>query len=624
MKQILQYSIWAGLYAVLIIPFIVADSMFFPYIVGKAFTFRIIVEIIFGLWLILAIADKDFRPKFSWLLTSLGLFTFILLIADINAVSQHKALWSNFERMEGFVTIAHLFLYFVVLSSMFRTEKKWLWFFRANLGAGMFMAIYSLADGYKEGVVRVAGPLGNPIYIGVYFLFIFFISLVLTYKDVLTQKHIWRNVWLYIYAFIGLLSLYLTYLTSRGVFLGALGGIFVSTIIIALFERDNKLLQKISIGAVVIIVALVSLFFIFKDSAIIQNNFTLKRLSEISWNNITGNARTFTWAMAIDGAKEKPVLGWGQEGFNYIFNKNYDPRLYNQEQWFDRAHSAPLDALVAGGILGLTTYLGIFISVLYMLWIERHRLKLAEKAILTGLLAGYFVQGLFVFDTLMGYVMFVIILSYLHSHLVEDRKLPKLLEHKVNEETQNYILTPAIIVIMAVAIYLINVPSIYSNKNLIQAISLAQAGQIGGSYERFKEALAGNGLGDAEIREQLLSVASRVARSDKVDPQIKSNFVDLAYTELNKQIELVPGDARYYILLGAFLNDIGHFDKALPYLQKAVELSPRKQTIRFHLVRALVGLGRITEAKKEAQYIYDLEPSYEQAKKFNEAVQGLK
>ena len=119
MKDILKYSIWAGIYGTLIIPFIVVNGTFFPYITGKAFVFRILVEIIFGLWLILIIKDKQFRPKWSWILGIIGLFVFILLMADINAVAPFKAFWSNYERMEGWVTFAHLFAYFLVFSSMF-------------------------------------------------------------------------------------------------------------------------------------------------------------------------------------------------------------------------------------------------------------------------------------------------------------------------------------------------------------------------------------------------------------------------------------------------------------------------------------------------------------------------
>ena len=89
MSNFLKYIIWAGLYAVLVIPFIVADSLFFPYITGKAFAFRIIVEVIFGLWLILCLKEKEFWPRRSWLLGSVGALVVVLLLADIKIGRAH-------------------------------------------------------------------------------------------------------------------------------------------------------------------------------------------------------------------------------------------------------------------------------------------------------------------------------------------------------------------------------------------------------------------------------------------------------------------------------------------------------------------------------------------------------
>jgi hypothetical protein len=190
MKNILKYAIWTGLGGILLVPFIVSDQMFFPYITGKAFTFRIIVEIILALWLIFITKDEEFRPKYSWLTAGVGIFTFVLLLADIFAVAPYKALWGNFERMEGWVTIVHLAAYFLVLSSMLRTEKMWLWFLRANAAAGLIMALISMD---KTTEIRFSGPLGNPIYLGVYFLFIFFFTIILWYKDFKIKNNIFKN-----------------------------------------------------------------------------------------------------------------------------------------------------------------------------------------------------------------------------------------------------------------------------------------------------------------------------------------------------------------------------------------------------------------------------------------------
>src|SRR5271157_4837030 len=128
MKNFARYTILIGLWVVLLIPFYVASNMFFPYISGKNFAFRIIIEIIFALWIYLAYVDAKYRSKISWLLKAIGIFAIVMLVADIFAVNPMKAIWSNYERMDGWVTIIHMFMYFLVLGSMMKAEKIWLWF----------------------------------------------------------------------------------------------------------------------------------------------------------------------------------------------------------------------------------------------------------------------------------------------------------------------------------------------------------------------------------------------------------------------------------------------------------------------------------------------------------------
>jgi O-antigen ligase len=629
MKEILKYSIWAGIGVVLLVPFIVVNNMFFPYIVGKAFTFRIVVEIILGLWLILILKDKEYRPKFSWVLGAVGLLTLVLLVADINAVAPYKAFWSNFERMEGFVTFAHLLAYFVVLGSMLNTEKLWLYFLRVNITAGVVLAISSI-DKAKD--VRFSGPLGNPIYIAVYFLFIFFFTLILLYKDVLAKnvtdwfatRKVFTNILFYIYLLVAGLSLFVVYRTSRGALLGAIGGILVGAILIAIFEKEKKVIRQIAIGGIIAVIVLIIAFLGVRDSLFVKNNPTLARFADISWSNLNGQARQLVWPMAIKGFKEKPILGWGQEGFNYVFNKYYDPGMYGQEAWFDRAHNAPLDFLVAGGILGLLSYLGLFGAALYLLWFRKNSLCITERSLLTGLFAGYLFQAIFVFDNLVSYIMFFTTLAYVHSRSVErDENKPafRVLTGFVSDkEYQNYILIPAIVLLTAIGIYLVNIPSISANQTLISALRLTQSGRVMDGLAVFKLALAHKSMGDSEIREQLISLTPSVLKAEGVDQGIKKEFLTLTINEIENQISRVPDDARYYILLGSLLNNIGNPDQALPYINKAIELSPLKQAMRFELINSLFMLGRKDEALVEAKRAYELDTRYEQAKAIYEAV----
>ena len=50
-----------------------------------------------------------------------------------------------------------------------------------------------------------------------------------------------------------------------------------------------------------------------------------------------------------------------------MFAEHYDPRMYKQEPWFDRAHNVFFDWFVAGGVLGLVAYLALYLTpILYV------------------------------------------------------------------------------------------------------------------------------------------------------------------------------------------------------------------------------------------------------------------
>ena len=137
--------------------------------------------------------------------------------------------------------------------------------------------------------------------------------------------------------------------------------------------------------------------------------------------------------------------------------------------------------------------------------------------------------------------------------------------------------------------------------------------------EALKLALSYKTMGDAEVREQLISLTPSVLRSNGVDQKTKQDFLNLTFNEVENQIAIVPDDARYYILAGSLLNGIGNSERALSYIKKAIELSPRKQTMRFELVQSLYALGSSTEAMKEAKSAYELDERYDQAKQVYKA-----
>ena len=69
-RDILRFIILACVFATPFIVLYVADSMFFPFITGKNFTFRILVEVMLGAWALLMFIDTTYRPRFSWILAA--------------------------------------------------------------------------------------------------------------------------------------------------------------------------------------------------------------------------------------------------------------------------------------------------------------------------------------------------------------------------------------------------------------------------------------------------------------------------------------------------------------------------------------------------------------------------
>ncbi len=478
-KNILRYSVLTGLFIIPFIPFIVPSAMFFPFISGKGFAFRILVEIVFGLFVILAFLDTQYRPKLSWITKSVLIFTGAVLLTDLLGVNVSKSLWSNYERMEGFVLIAHLCLYYIAATSVFNTASKWVTYFNVSIGASALMSIYGLVQLSGKAVInqggnRVDGTFGNATYLAIYLVFHIFLCIYLLLD---TAKPKWQR---WTYAGVAVLNTIILYFTAtRGAILGLIGGLMLAGIIIIFKDRENVLLRKVSYSVIGFVALIVIIFIPLRHTAYVQHSQVLSRFSTLGISEIKTQGRYFVWPMAIKGFKENPILGWGQENFNFVFNKNYDPRMYGQEQWFDRTHDIFLDWLIAGGLVGLLSYISMYVALLYYIWRKQSALKISEKAVLTGLVAAYVFHNIFVFDNLVSYIMFFSLLGFIHSlntvrsGEVETRRF---YTKTFSNDVVNYVVMPVVLILTVVTIYFVNVPALLANQTLIQAMSPQSGG----------------------------------------------------------------------------------------------------------------------------------------------------
>lgn len=598
---------------------IVSGSMFFPFITGKNFTFRIITEIISLLWIILMMFDPRYRPKKSWVLIFFAVFVGAMFLSSIFGENFYRSFWSNYERMEGLVTFIHLLAYFLVLSSVMKTEKMWAWFFNTNLGASLIVAAYGLLqliDPAKYGTHqgnRLDATLGNASYLAIYMVFNIFLALMFFFK----QKSPFR--WVYA-VIIALESVVLYYTETRGSILGIILGFLISAILIAFLSKEKKVKIRIS-AALAAVVAAVSLFIVFKTSDFVKSSSVLRRFADISFTETTTESRLTIWKMSWEAFKEKPLLGWGPENYNLVFNKYYEPKLWKQEPWFDRAHNVFFDRLTTNGIVGFIAYLGIFGAALYHLWARKKGsgLSIYDASVLTGLFAAYFVNNLFVFDNLISLIAILSFLAYIHSRTVSVNVAPAIGGKALSVDYLKASYAVVVGIGFAFIIYFVNVPAIMASRSMIDALRYSgTAGGLQKSFDSFTKAISYNSFGSLEAREHLASFAMQVYDQQNLDPEFvkfKESVANFAVEELKKQNIEYPNDAREMIFLGALYNKMHRFEDAVAIMQKTVELSPKKQQLYFELGTSYLNKGDYNNGLETLKKAYELDPSFLDARK---------
>ena len=126
--------------------------------------------------------------------------------------------------------------------------------------------------------------------------------------------------------------------------------------------------------------------------------------------------------------------------------------------------------------------------------------------------------------------------------------------------------------------------------------------------------MALNTIGVPETREQFLEISSQVAAASQVSYDDKIKFVQAASEAMQQQMKDTPLDARYFLFYGSFLGNIGQYQQAIPFLERAMDYSPNKQSILFALGSGYLMNNQYEDAFNVFQKAYQLDTSFGQAK----------
>ena len=459
---------------------IVTPSTLFPFIVGKYVFFRTAVSLALIFFLLgyaktrinadsnadkrgFNISDnlrRNLRLSALWrqpLVIAVSVFVVIFLLACFFGVDPKMSFWSNFERGEGGLQILYFGIFFGLLAILFREEKDWKKIFWISILAAVLVIFYGLGahlkyidaemttrfengfeireltgrggpwfqtfknyigGSFKEPHFRFAGSLGNPAYTATYLVFALFYAAYLLITRINTDKKL-----IYTEFLVGLLILFFVFFwlaATRGGFIGLLVGVVAAA---GYFAYRHKSWRKWFLAGIVIMLLVISLLVYFKEASFVKS-LPGSRLFDISFSAETFQHRTIMWKIALDGWKERPLLGWGPENYLKIFDKHFNIEYFIPAAgfgaWFDRAHSVYFDYLAETGILGLLSYLSIFI-VFYWQLLSKTRINAeinishqssVSNALLIALPIAYLIQGLVLFETLPLYLNLFLFLAF--------------------------------------------------------------------------------------------------------------------------------------------------------------------------------------------------------------------
>ncbi len=661
----------------LFFPFISGKNLLFRLIVDIAFvswlflinedkTYKLQktpISLAIGLFaLVLAVADlfgvdsmASFFSGFERMEGFVGLIHYVMYFTVITSVASTKHDWKEIAKWFLFSNaLVGLYAFFQLLGSQSFIVYKYFPGF-----ASFFARVFPIHQGG-----RLDSTLGNPAYFAIFCVYFAFLAMYGVAVSKLNKSKA-------LYSAVFLINIFLLLFTAtRSAVLGLIAGLVLAGSVflfdkkkfkyewfgiiallilfgVSLFIAKNLLLpvfycmlglvvvtatksfviskessKKIVAALFIFIVALITLFTVMRKSDFATKTPFLNRFSTISVSDPTGNSRVMIWKMSIEGFKERPVLGWGQDNFPYVFAKYYDPNMYAQEPWFDRSHNVFFDWLIAGGILGLLAHLSLY----FFGFLLTHKTKAfshTEKSIIYGMLVAQFINNLFIFDNLASYILFFTMLAYISSiYALENASKSSI----SLEKYKSWIVPIGGIGAVVLCFYSVILPY-YANKAAIRGM-MDYRGDIldvmRTKREGFESALSLGYVGQREIKEQTVSTGVSVLQvnGQGLDPQKASEVLE----EKNKWLKLIngladedmknsPDDLRVLELYGEFYLRLGATERAEKILLSAHKLAPHRQKTSFSLMQYYLLKGDIQNAYVLSKQTYELAPPYDLARK---------
>jgi O-antigen ligase len=629
----------------LLVPVIVLPDFFFPYVVPRNIFFRVVVEIGAAI-LVLALCfgrrklDLRSEPIFWSLVAFLAAAT---LSAAFSPAPRHS-FFGDFERMGGVFAWLHLVLFFLLLRTL--RDEDWGWVLNAALAVGMFVSLSAIAQhselglaaGFSATILAASSStLGNSGLMAAYLM------MNLAVAGYLAATSARYRIRYFSIAATNLLAL--VYASNRSTIIGlVLGAVAGGAIFAALATTSKRRWIALAFAGILAVVVAGTTAGIraFPTSVLSRNAPSV--LQELALTNPAGadESRAIQWRAAMEGFKDRPLLGYGLENHHLVSSAHFDPGIYQVDtSIYDRTHNQFLEILATTGLIGAIAFLAIWVAIGSTLVraYRAGRISASTLAVLAGLQIAYATYLFFWFVDINAAMLWILIAALIASRGTVGSVV---LETTGRERaTARPALALASILILAAVLYGEAYTPLRANRALarieapgrtlaqkladFELLSGSPARQtahtpiamghfIGSLRDRLKEMRADSTqqrLLHRAFTETLATFASEIHRDTLNDrlythqgalltdaaqfygaPSYRQQAIDA----FHKGIELSPRRIQPRLLLASVYARSRDYERAIVVLSDAVKSDPRLAEPHYRLAQAYIGAGQSDSA----------------------------
>ncbi len=428
------------LIASLLVPVVMSGGFFFPYVFPRNIFFRVVAELgALALVWALCFGGEELDLRYEPIFWALVAFVSAALLSALFSPARDHSLFGDFERMGGVWAWLHLALFFLLLRTL--RDQEWSWVLNAALIVSIIVSISAILE---HSTIAAAAHLsdstlfassstvGNPGLLAGYLLFAIALTGYLASTSV-------RFRLLYVAA-AGVNLLGLVYAENRSTVIGlALGAVTGSVIFAALHSAPRRrwIAPTVALGLAFLVAGVSAGIRAFPSSPLARGAPTVLQRLALTSPAGAEESRTMQWSAAIDGFKDRPLLGYGPENHNLVWSAHFDPGIYRSDlDVFDRTHNQYLELLATTGLIGALTFLGIWLAIAVTLIraYRDERISAASLAILSGLQVAYAIYLIFWFVDLNSTMLWILFAALIASRenpygvvrpVVERNRVPR-------------------------------------------------------------------------------------------------------------------------------------------------------------------------------------------------------